>query len=209
MKKRDYKNLAEGAFVHVYNRGNNREKIFHDKDDYRAFAFRVGLALGIDQETLQKESLLSFPHSRIRINAGANLFRLHSFCLMPNHFHLLLEQCGETEIAKIISQICTSYAMYVNKKHKRVGHVFQERYKAVIIESDTQLLWTSSYIHMNPVKANMVKNPDEYTWSSYRDFTKERNLPITHTDLLLEMFGAKDFEKEMLALYLKSEEFPY
>lgn len=195
--------------MHVYNRGNNREKIFHDEKDYKAFAFRVGLALGIERETLQKEDLLSFPHSRIRINAGADLFKLHSFCLMPNHFHLLIEQCGETEIAKIISQISTSYAMYLNKKYHRVGHVFQERYKAVVIESDPQLLWTSSYIHMNPVKANIVKHPGEYTWSSYQDFTKKRNLPIIHTDFLLPMFGAKDFEKETLALFLKSEESPY
>lgn len=67
---------------HIYNRGNNREKIFFDEQDYKAFLFRMGLALGCNLEILQKENLLSIPHSRIRINSDKNLFKLHAFCLM-------------------------------------------------------------------------------------------------------------------------------
>lgn len=206
MKKRDYKNFAEGSIVHICNRGNNREKIFYEQSDYKAFAFRVGPALGIEPEILQKSPLLSVPNSRIRINPNKNLFKLHSFCLMPNHFHLLVEQCGDTQVSKLISQICTSYAMYINKKYDRVGHVFQDQFKSVLIESDPQLMWTSSYIHINPVKDRLVKHPSKYKWSSYNDFTKEGNLPIVHTDFLLSIFGPKNFEKETLILSRKKEE---
>ncbi|MFA5936892.1 MAG: transposase [Candidatus Paceibacterota bacterium] len=199
MKNRDYKNLAPNTIVHIYNRGNNREKIFYDKSDYSAFLFRIGLCLGIDQETLKKENILSVSNSRIRINPNNNLFKLHAFCLMPNHFHLLIEQCEDTPISKLISQVCTSYAMYINKKYKRVGHVFQDQFKSVLIDNDPQLIWTSAYIHMNPVKDGLVKNPEDYKWSSYIDFISNRNLSIVNKEFLLSVFGnIKDFEKETL-----------
>lgn len=203
MKNRDYKNFASGTIVHVFNRGNNREKIFRGGQDYRAFLFRMGLALGIESEILQKENLLSVPYSRIRINASKNLFKIHAFCLMPNHFHMLIEQTGDVPVSKFISKLCTSYAMYVNKKYKRVGHVFQDQFKAVLVESNSQLMWLSSYIHMNPVKAGLAKHPSEYLWSSYRDFTENRNLPIIQTDFLKSIFGPENFESETLTLVSK------
>ncbi len=204
MANRDYKKFACGSMVHVYNRGNNREKIFYNKQDYKSFLFRIGLALGIKEEILQKENLLSAPYSRIRITANKNLFKLHSFCLMPNHFHLLIEQIRDVSISKLISQICTSYAMYLNKKYKRVGHVFQDQFKAVLIEDEPQLMWASSYIHMNAVKDGLAKHPSEYTWSSYNDYASNRNLPIVTKDLLLETFGdQKSFIKETLNFNVK------
>jgi putative transposase len=197
MKNRDYKEFAEGAIVHIYNRGNNRENIFHDEQDYRAFIFRMGLALGFKEKELTHE-LCRLPHSRIRIeNMIKSDFKLHAFCLMPNHFHLLVEQCRDTSISKLISKICTSYAMYINKKYKRVGHVFQDAFKAVVVDSDPQLLWVPSYIHMNPVKDGLTKHPSKYKWSSYNDYIYNRNLPIVHTKFLLNLFGdKKTFETE-------------
>ncbi len=204
MKNRDYKNFAPGAMVHIYNRGNNREKIFHDEQDYRAFLFRLGLALGIEPEVLQKEKLTSVPRSRIRISGNKDLFKLHCFCLMPNHFHLLIEQIGDTQISKLISQTCTSYAMYINKKYRRVGHVFQDQFKSVLIENNPQLMWTSSYIHMNAVKDRIIETPSEYLWSSYNDFADERNLPITSKELLIETFGGtKNFIEQTLNFSVK------
>jgi len=204
MKNRDYKEFASGVVTHIYNRGNNKEKIFFDEQDYKAFLFRLGLALGFDEKELIKEELLSMPHSRIRItNTSKDDFKLHSFCLMPNHFHLIIEQVKDIPISKLILKICTSYAKYLNKKYKRVGHVFQDQFKSVLIESDGQLMWTSAYIHMNPVKDDITDHPHEYKWSSYKDFIGERNLPIIHTNLLKSIFGLKGFEKETLALSVK------
>ncbi len=192
MKNRDYKNFAPGVIAHVYNRGNNREKIFFDEQDYRGFLFRIGLALGIEVEILQKENLTSVPYSRIRINGNKNSFKLHVFSLIPNHFHLLIEQVGDISISKLISQVCTSYSMYINKKYKRVGHVLQDKFKAVLIENNPQLMWTSSYIHTNAVKDGLVKHPKDYKWSSYNDYALDRNLPIVSKDLILGTFGDKE-----------------
>lgn len=201
MGNRDYKKFATGTIVHIYNRGNNREKIFHDEQDYKAFVFRIGLALGFEEKELFHQ-LCHRPYSRIRItDTQKGDFKLYAFCLIPNHFHLLIEQCGDVPISKIISKICTSYAKYINKKYKRVGHVFQDCFKAVTIESSSQLMWTSAYIHMNAVKDGVVKHPSEYIWSSYNDYVSDRNLPIIYTDFLISLFGGKNnFKKETLRL---------
>ncbi len=206
MNNRDYKEFAPGVITHIYNRGNNKEKIFFDEQDYKAFLFRLGLALGFEGKELNKENLLSLPYSRVRItDTNKKDFKLHAFCLMPNHFHLLIEQKRDTSISKLISKTCTSYAKYINQKYKKVGHVFQDKFKAVQIQDDEQLMWTSSYIHINPVKDGLVKKPSQYKWSSYKDYAENRNLPIVHTDLLKSTFGTKDFEKETLN-YLKNED---
>ncbi len=198
MKTRDYKNFNAGSIFHIFNRGNNREKIFYDNKDYEAFIFRFSLALGYTTEDL-KNSLI-VPHSRIRITpADKKAFRLHAFSLMPNHFHLLIEQRGDTPVSAIISRLCTSFSMYINKKYNRVGHVFQDQFKSVLIGSNEQLMWTSAYIHTNPVKDGIVKNPEEYIWSSYREFVGKRNLPIVDTDLLLSLFQ-DNFKEETITL---------
>ena len=124
-------------------------------------------------------------------------FKLHSFCLMPNHFHLIIEQSGDISISSLMLKFCTSYATYINKKYTRVGYVFQDRFKAVLIDSNPQLMWMFAYIHMNPVKSGLVKNPEDYVWSSYRDFTNERNLPIIEKSLMNPVFES-NFKKNYL-----------
>lgn len=205
MGKRDYKNFTTGNIFHVYNRGNNKEKIFFDKQDYRAFLFRLGLCLGFSEEELNKEKLTSMPYSRIRITAmEKGNFKLHAFCLIPNHFHLLVEQITDVPVSNLILKLCTSYARYINKKHERVGHVFQDKFKAVLIENNPQLMWTSAYIHMNPVKDKLAKHPSEYFWSSYNDYANDRNLTIINKELLTGTFGSqKDFIKQTLIYDVK------
>src|SRR3989339_69624 len=202
MNNRDYKKFLPGNVFHVYNRGNNKEKIFFDKQDYKAFLFRLGLCLGFVEEELNKEKLIAMPHSRIRITeTDKNNFKLHAFSLIPNHFHFLIEQIGDIPISKLISKICTSYVKYINKKHKRVGHIFQDQFKAVLIENNPQLMWTSAYIHMNAVKDRLVKHPSEYKWSSYSDYASDRNLPIVTKELLLGTFGDKKNFIEQTLIY--------
>ena len=145
------------------------------------------------------------PYSRIRITeTDKNNFKLHAFCLMPNHFHLLIEQVNEVPVSKLISKLCTSYSKYVNKKYKRIGHVFQDQFKSVLVENNPQLMWTSAYIHMNPVKDKIVKHPEKYLWSSYNDYVNNRNLPIINKDLLIKTFGdEKSLIKETLNFNVK------
>lgn len=181
MNNRDYKNFVAGEIYHIYNRGNNKEKIFFDEQDFRAFLFRLGLGLGFTEKELNTEKLIAMPYSRIRItDVNVNNYVLHSFCLMPNHFHLLIEQIGDKTISKLISKICTSYSKYINKKHGRIGHTFQDKFKSVRIEDNEQLMWIFEYIHTNPVKDNLVNLPSEYTWSSYNDFANNRDLLIVN-----------------------------
>ena len=208
MKNRDYKNFARGNITHIYNRGNNKEKVFFDEQDYKAFLFRLGLCLGFTEKELNREKLIAMPYSRIRItDTDKGDYKLHSFCLMPNHFHLLIEQVGDIPISKMISKLCTSYAMYINKKHKRTGHLFQDQFKATLVENNSQLMWTSAYIHMNAIKDGLVKNPDDYKWSSYIDFIDNRNLPIVNTELISKIFGDKNnLKKETQILSRKRKD---
>lgn len=205
MNNRDFKKFTPGNIFHIYNRGNNKENIFFDEQDYRAFLFRFGLGLGFTEKELNKEKLTSMPYSRIRITeANKNNFKLHVFCLMPNHFHLIIEQVGDVSISKLMLKVCTSYSKYINKKYERVGHVVQDKFKAVLIENNPQLMWTSSYIHMNAVKDGLVKHPSEYPWSSYNDYADDRNLPIVTKELLLGTFGdKKNFIKQTLIYDVK------
>lgn len=203
MGNRDYKDFVKGHIYHLYNRGNNKEIIFRDEQDYRAFLFRLGLALGIKKEDLNKCEITKSPKSRIRVaNLEQSSFKLHAFCLMPNHFHLLIEQCGDDSISKLILKVLTSFSKYINLKHKRVGYVFQDRFKSVRIETNPQLMLISSYIHMNPVKDSLVNKPEEYKWTSYNDFIIDRKNLIIYKQFLTEVFGGKtNFINENTRLY--------
>jgi putative transposase len=189
---RDYKEFAPGVFSHIYNRGDNKEIVFRDDQDYRAFLFRLGLALGFDKEDLNSSPLTYSPKSRIRItNSKSGQFKLHAFCLMPNHFHLLIEQLEETSISKLIQKVCTSFSRYINLKYKRVGHTFQDKFKAVNAKGNPQLMWTLAYIHMNPVKDGITANPQDYNWSSYNSYISS-SVPFVTNDFMLETFGGID-----------------
>jgi REP element-mobilizing transposase RayT len=205
MNNRDFKKFASGSIFHIYNRGNNKEKIFFDDQDYQAFLFRLGLCLGFSEEELNFNLLTSMPYSRIRItNTSKDNFKLHAFCLMPNHFHLLLEQVGDQAVSNFMLKFSTSYSKYINKKYNRVGHIFQDQFKAVLIENNPQLMWTSAYIHMNAVKDKIVEHPKEYLWSSYNDYIGERSLPIVNKEILLGTFGdIKNFIKQTLVYNVK------
>ncbi len=205
MGNRDYKNFTKDSIYHLYNRGNNKETIFRDEQDYRTFLFRLGLVLGIEKKDLNKCEITKSPKSRIRIKSlKSDNFKLHAFCLMRNHIHLLVEQCGDESISKLLLKLSTSFSKYINLKYKRVGHVFQDRFKSVKIETNPQLMLISSYIHMNPVKDSKVSKPEDYKWSSYLDFIENRDNPIIYRKFLIEIFGNKDnFIKENTKLYKK------
>jgi len=205
MGNRDYKNFVKGSIYHLYNRGDNKEIIFRDEQDYRAFLFRLGLGLGIEMKDLNECEITKSPKSRIRITSlKPNNFKLHAFCLMPNHIHLLLEQCGDEPISKLISRVFTSFSKYINLKHKRIGHVFQDKFKSVQIETNPQLMLISSYIHMNPIKDSLVNKAEDYKWSSYNDFIVDRKNPIVYKQFLTDIFGNRqNFINENTKLYKK------
>lgn len=153
--------MSKSQVYHVILRGNNKGWIFIDDED----KYRI---LG----TLKEK----------KADQG---FYLYAYCIMDNHIHLLVKE-GNDSISKIIKRIATSYALYFNKKYKRIGHVFQDRYKSENIEDERYLLSAIRYIHQNPVKAGIGKI-GTYKWSSYKLYMEEN----------------KDFKEinEILAMY--------
>jgi REP-associated tyrosine transposase len=155
----------EGAFYHVITRGNQRQKVFKDKDDF-----------------LKYLEILSNYKTRYK-------YFLYAYTLLNNHIHLLAET-QEIPLSKILQGINQSYTTYFNRKYKTVGHLFQGRYKAILCDKDEYLLSLVKYIHLNSVRAKIVKSPDEYQWSSHRSYIKKADGgDIIDTDQVLRMFS--------------------
>ena len=150
------------AYYHVMLRGNGGMLIFYDQADYNM--------------------LLDLVHqSIIRFN-----YRMHAFCLMTNHAHFAI-QVGDISLSKIIQNISFRYTRYINKKQKRIGHLFQGRYKALIVERDTYLLQLVRYIHLNPLRANMVANLVDYLWSSHLTYLGKSKISWLTTQSVFEL----------------------
>lgn len=150
-----------GASYHITNRGNHKETIFLDNEDYRTY-------LSIIKNTLEFYKELNY--------------KLICYCLMSNHVHLLLKTDSQ-EPSFFMRRINSLYAKYFNEKYDYVGHLFQERYFSNIITSEFELLEISRYIHLNPVKANIVKSPTDYKWSSYIHIISDKPTPTNHPSL--------------------------
>lgn len=141
-----------GAVYHVILRGNSGQDVFFDAADRTRFFL------------LLQESVERF---------GS---RIHAFCLMTTHTHLAI-QVGDIPLARIMQNIGFRYSQFINRKYQRTGHLFQGRYKALLIDADSYLLELIRYIHLNPVRAGMVRFPDEYSWSSHPSYTGESPRP--------------------------------
>lgn len=144
------------SFYHVYARGASKQPIFLADTDYQFFLSLFARHLSIKQRSSR---LTVYPHLRGRVE-------LLAFCLMPNHFHLLLYQAETSAVTHLMQSVMTSYSRYFNTKYKRSGSLFESRFKASRIASETYLLHISRYIHLNP------RYYKRYPYSSYRYYTK-------------------------------------
>jgi len=155
---------APGATYHVILRGNARQDIFSDnKDRYRFY------------EMLQKSS------ERYQC-------RVHAFCLMTNHVHLAI-QVGDVSLSHIMQNVSQRYTQWFNWRYQKSGHVFQGRYKAVMVDADEYLLELAAYIHLNPVRAHMTDQPGTYQWSSHRAYLGKETIPWLETAFILSQFS--------------------
>lgn len=134
---------------------------------------------------------------RLRLDSfNAEMFSLVCYCIMPNHFHLLIRQNGDIAISKLILRLATSYSMYFNAKYAHVGHVFQDRFKAVHINNDRYLRHLSAYIHLNPKVAGLTKVTSDWKYSSYPEYIGKREGAICEKGILLEQFSSpKDYQQ--------------
>lgn len=152
------------ALYHVIMRGNARQDIFFDNED------RIRFYL------LLQEGTEKYGH------------RIHAFCLMTNHVHLAI-QVGDISLSRIMQNLAFRYTKWINWRQNRSGHLFQGRYKAVMVDADSYLLELVRYIHLNPVRANMVQTPEEYPWSGHRAYLGIEIIPWLTTDWVLSLFS--------------------
>jgi putative transposase len=153
-----------GAVYHIMTRGNNRQKIFKDDGDRKSYLERL-----VYYCRLKEVDLLCY-------------------CLQSNHIHLLLGT-PKGNLSKFMQPFQTSYTVYFNRRHGRTGHVFEQRYKALVVDKDNYLLQVSRYIHLNPVEARVVQRPQDYPWSSYRGHLGEKCIDGLMTSTVLEQMG--------------------
>lgn len=201
MKNRDYKEHAPGEYYHIYNRGNAKQDVFIDEEDYKFFLAR--LRQNIFPNEFKNHRTPPLPEGS---------FSLISYCLMPNHFHLLIRQNCDIPTSKLLLRVCTSYSKYSNKKYSQVGHLFQDQFKQINIGGNEYLVWLSAYIHLNPQTANIIKDASDYPWSSYSSFLMSTKPGMCDTGIVLEQFKNpaeyKKFSDEVGILIKERKDIP-
>lgn len=185
--------LVTNHIYHVFNRGVNKNEIFFSEKDYKRFTLAA-------RHYIAKNSKFSYdkPNSDPVSAASKSKVEILAYCLMPNHFHFLIKQLDDNGITSYMRRFMNSYVHYVNIKYKRVGPLFQGRFKGVLIESDQQLLHVSRYIHLNPLVSDLVASLDDYLWSSYFTYTQNREDGLCNPDLILSSFKTKKDYKQFV-----------
>lgn len=171
---------------HVYNRGVGKADIFKDKQDYDAFCRRLMLMLLPEHEAEQ----LQHTKNRIRLLNLSDRIQLQAYCLMPNHFHLMLRQIDETAITRFMRVLTISYSMYFNRKYDRVGPLFQGRFKAAPVDSDAYFIHLSRYIHCNPIKLHV--DIYQYPYSSLQYYFTPDTPSWIHPKMVEEQFSSAE-----------------
>jgi putative transposase len=187
--KNRIKQYVEDGYYHIYNRGVEKRITFLDEKDYVVFLYFLKLYL-LPLSNNTPKTLSNLQYTRIKKTFFEEV-ELHAFCLMPNHFHLLIHQKNRSSITAFMRALITSYVMYFNKKYKRVGSLFQGNYKAVLVTKDPYILHLSRYIHANPLHLSAGSDPErlvDYPYSSYPYYLGKRHAAWITRDFILSFF---------------------
>lgn len=198
--------IVPGEYYHVFNRAINKQVIFHDIADYTRFLFLI----------LYFQSSVNFPQigRLVKHHVKHSVFdtmdvkkiikkrtiELVAFCIMPNHFHLIIKELEDGGTAAYMQRVLNAYAKYYNTKYGKSGHVFQGPYRAVHIKDNRQLLYLSTYIHRNVREISRWFNKErQYPWSSYQDFVDENRWgDLLMMDIILGQFKSKRKYREFV-----------
>lgn len=183
--------FVDNQYYHVYNRGSEKRAIFENKSDKNRFLN----SLVYYQQAGPKPKFSNSAKRKSFKSSGIKIVDIICYCLMPNHFHFLLKQLKEGGITEFVSKLSNSYTKYFNTRHTRIGPLFQGEFKAVLIESDEQLLHLSRYIHLNPLVSYLTKNLDLYEWSSYREYVHDLPGICSKEDILSFFDSAKKYSQ--------------
>ena len=218
--------FAPGEFYHLYNRGTEKRNIFSGRSDYERFLSLLYLSNSTErvhisnQQTSQRGSTSLELLARSR--PGKPLVAIGAYCLMPNHFHLLVHEIEKGGISRFMQKLTTGYTMYFNVRYERSGALLQGRFKATHASEDRQLKYLIAYIHLNPIKLiepkwreNGIKNQlrarkylEEYQYSSYLDYLGEKRLQsdIINKNALPKYFDTPKNFKENITSWLKYQD---
>jgi len=198
--------FENGEYYHIYNRGVEKRDIFLCRGDYERFLksmqeFNNSL---LHEQRIYFKNRYSHSEGKSEFNSEASelnsekLVEIICYCLNSNHFHLILKQLIERGIEKFMQKIGTGYTNYFNLKYKRVGSLFQGRYKAKHIDEDENLLWLSAYVNCNAQIHGLCKDAKEYPWSSYKEFFSKSKKGICDKEIVTSQFkNIEDYRRFM------------
>ncbi|MFZ5366530.1 MAG: transposase [Patescibacteria group bacterium] len=189
--KNRIKVYIENGHYHVYNRGIEKRDIFLDDQDYRVFLHFLKFYLSPPKTNFTHPlgEITGFKPTRIRdfSSSLSQELQLLAYCLMPNHFHLLLTQKTSNGMTKLLRRLLTNYAMYFNRKYKRNGYLFQGNYKAVLVLEEPYLLHLSRYLHLNPAELTGT-DPVNWPYSSYPYYLGKKKAIWINPEPILSFF---------------------
>lgn len=214
--------FANNEIYHIYNRGVEKRDIFLEDKDYFRFVhdlFEFNDELPAENIRYKLSDLESYEVKPREIKKPRKLIiEILAFCLMPNHFHLLVRQLKDNGIIRFMHKLGTGYAMSFNQKYERVGSLFQGTYRAVLIDKESHFYHIPYYIHLNSLdlkfpewREGKLKNYrgaieflENYRWSSHLDYIGKKNFPsVTNRQFLLEVFGGNKVYKKNIRQWLR------
>lgn len=177
--------LQTDYFYHIFNRGVEKRKIFNNNSDYQRFLD----TLYYYQFKGPKPKFSTFKRFKNKdFDRNPKVIEIICYCLMPNHFHLLVRQLQDRGIEEFMRKVLNSYTKYFNTRYDRVGPLFQGTFKAVLIKTDEQLIHLSRYIHLNPVVSELIEDIDYYSYSSYPIYTGLKNNSLCNIEPIMDYF---------------------
>lgn len=177
--------FVNDQFYHIYNRGAEKKTIFQNKRDYSRF---LKTFVYYHFEGPKPKFSNFYKYKLFKPNPQKKIVDIICYCLMPNHFHFLVRQLKEGGISEFVAKLTNSYTKYYNTKYDRVGALLQGQFKAVLVESDEQLLHLSRYIHLNPISSFLVKKLADYQFSSYPEYINSTKDSICSKEVIMSFF---------------------
>lgn len=188
------RSFVQNCYYHIYNRGAHQQLLFKDKKDYQAFTGLLSYYI-VHPTGLAPSSIYRLAPAKNKERIFVKEAPAHSllaYCLMPNHFHLMIKQLSDTiTISGLMRRLSVGYAMYYNDRYYHSGTIFQGKYKNVLIENEYQWIYLSKYIHRNPAhlqRTDLCKYLADYPYSSYSEYLGKRLSPWIDTDTILSRY---------------------
>lgn len=201
--------FVEGEYYHIYNRGNSKQRIFLDREDYIIF---IKMLFLFNQK--KKIQIRDYKHKAFLQEKESTIVSISAYVLMPNHFHLLIKEITDRGISSFMRRVATGYVMYFNQKYNRTGSLFEGKFKARHLDSDRYLKYLFSYIHLNPLKLldkdwKMKKKNKKfetflqsYTYSSFLDYcseSREQKVILEKKQFPKYFASKKDFLRDLFS----------